>query len=65
METDRKLPKSLEANGRQELSDEEKQERERQWRELMERAKSRPPAKRRLRIHFRSPIVIEFRGDFD
>ena len=65
MEIERKLLKTLENNGRQELGEEEKQERERQWKELIAKARNRPPAKRRLRIHFRSPIVIEYRGDFD
>lgn len=64
MEIDERLLKTIEANGRRELSDEEKQER--QWKELIAEARKGPPLlKRRRRIHFRWPIVIEYRGDFD
>ncbi|MCY3718639.1 MAG: hypothetical protein OXG07_03660 [Anaerolineaceae bacterium] len=65
MGIDKRLLETLEANGRQELSDEEKRKRNQQWKEFIAEARKRPPAKRRRRIHFRSPIVIEYESDFD
>lgn len=65
MEIDKRLLETLEANGRREPSDEEKRKRDAEWREFMAEMRKRPPAKRRLRIYFRSPIVIEYRSDFD
>ena len=60
MEIDRKLLKTLENNGRQELGEEEKRKRDEEWREFLAEVRKRPPLlKRRRRFRLRLPFVIE------
>ncbi len=65
MEIDKRLLETIEANGRQEPSEEEKRKQDAEWHGFLAEVRKRPPVKRRRRIRFRLPFVIEYESDFD